>query len=106
MDFHDHARDILSATPIDDETKASLWDEYHSARHSADLAARLQAVPIDDVLKQRLIAARKLSDPELKPTEKVADVISRIAQMDRRTLQIAETHPNVMRAFADAATKE
>ena len=106
MDFHDHARDILSATPIDDESKVALWDHYHGAQTSAELAARLQGVPVDDFLKQLLIAAKKLSDPELTPTEKVTDVIGRISKMDKRTLQIAESHPNILRALTDAATKE
>ena len=106
MDFHDHARDILSPAPLGDEAKALLWDHYHGAQDSAELAARLNSVPGDDLLKQQLIQAKKLSDPELTATDKVTDVIGRIARMDKSTLQIAEAHPHILSALTDAALKK
>ena len=100
----DHARNILEPLPMSMGDKANIWDRYHSAQSSKELAANLQSVPsLPDETRQRLIDAKKLSDSELGPLDKVFDVVNRLGKMDRGLLDLAEKYPTVLRAMLENA---
>ena len=108
--FVDHAAPILAGDPaITDEQRSNLWDIFNQSKDANELAKRLGApehlmVPNDT--KQRLFEKkRSLSQlPAAAPIDKVTDAIHRIAQMDPQEREVAETHPNLLKTFAQAAT--
>jgi hypothetical protein len=96
----DHAKRILTAaSSMNDDQRADSWDHYHSAQDSKDLTTRLNTVNAPDDVKASLVSAKKLSDPKLTAVDKVVDAIHRLAAMDPRTREIAESHPAVLKAL-------
>jgi hypothetical protein len=102
----DHAKLILLHAPMTQDEKASAWDQFHNARDSADLTARLANVSMPDEVKASLVAGKKLSEPEPTPVDKAAAAIHRMSELDSKILELAESHPSVFRALLDAATKD
>jgi len=104
--LHDHAKEILSNAPLDDSTKATLWDHWHDARDVHELSTRLAAMDIPSDVAESLIAAKKLSEPEPTPTEKLTAAINHLAKVDKNVLDIAEAHPRVLQTLVAAMVKE
>jgi hypothetical protein len=102
----DHAEDILSNAPLDDSTKADLWDAWHDAPNVDFLARRLADFDIPDRLEEDLVMAKKLSEPEPTPIDKALGAIHRLGQMDPQTLRVAETHTNILRLFVNSIPEE
>ena len=102
--FVDQAEPILRGDPaLDDATRASLWDAFHS-KNADELVQHLQPLPIPDDTKHKLWTAKLASTPVAPPLDKVTAAISRIKQIDPDTLEVAEAHPNVLKALTSAAT--
>ena len=95
----DHAKNILQAAPLDDETKATLYDHFYDAKSSTELAGKLNGIPVSEELKHQLFTAKKLNDPEPTHFDKVTAAITRMNQMPKATLDFVERFPNVLRAF-------
>jgi hypothetical protein len=105
--FHDPAEPILRAEPsIDDDSKANLWDTFHS-KSTDELVQHLHSLAIPNETKTALWQAKQAMTP--KPVssniEKVSAAIQKLSQLDPVTLDIAEKHPIVSKAFIDAAVK-
>ena len=103
--FVDHAAPILAGDPaLSDEHRADLWDTFHSSKSPEELEQRLQtmAVPLDDT-KQKLLKAKQISMPALDPHTKIEDAIQRMTKLEPEALNLAESHPNVLKAFTSAA---
>lgn len=101
--FHDAARPILEAENLDQETKAQIWDIYHSAPDAASLAKAIAplAIPSDD-LKHRLFIAKIQSAPPVTPVDAVTSAIQKMATLDPAILDKAEKYPAVLRAIVTA----
>src|ERR1035441_10346449 len=95
----DHAKNILQAAPLDDETKATLYDHFYDAKSSTELAGKLNGILVSDALKHQLFTAKKLNDPEPTHTDNMIAAITRMNQMPKATLDFVERFPNVLRAF-------
>jgi len=104
--LHDHAKAILQEAPLNSDDKADLWDAFYSARDSKDLTQQLTNVEAPEELKASLIAAKKLSEPEPTPTEKLTAAINHLAKVDKNVLDIAEAHPRVLQTLVAAMVKE
>lgn len=101
----DHAKLILQARgAMDDSQRADLWDAFHDAGSSQELAQKLNGVEVPDDVKHDLIRAKQLSDPTPDATDRVISAISQLAKIDPAILDIAEKHPTTMKAMVDAAT--
>ena len=104
--FVDHAAPILAGDPaITDEQRADLWDVFNKSKDHNELAQHLQdmtAVPDDT--KQALFDAKKKAIPPVEPLDKVTAAIARIKQIPPDVLEMAESHPNVLKAITSAAT--
>jgi hypothetical protein len=105
--FHDPAEPILNAEPsIDQNSKADLWDAFHS-KSADELVQHLHSLAIPNETKTALWQAKQAMTP--KPVssniDKVSAAIQKLSQLDPVTLDIAEKHPIVSKAFIDAAVK-
>lgn len=104
--FLDHAAPILSAEPsINDDQRAELWDAFYS-KNADELAQHLAPLAIPDDTKHKLFQAKQLSMPAPAPLDKAAAAIKAVANIDPKVLDIAETHPNVLKVLSTAATTE
>lgn len=102
--FVDPAAPLLAASPeIDDAKRADLWDVFHNAKDPNELAQQLQKVAIPDDLKLGLFDAKKKLSVLPSPVDRATEAINRIAQIDPKVLDLAESHPNVTKAFLAAA---
>lgn len=104
--LHDHAKDILSNAPLDDSTKATLWDHWHDAHDVHELSTRLADMDIPSDVAESLIAAKKLSEPEPTPIDNATAAINRLTQIDPKILDLAEAHPNVLRHLVTLVTSK
>ena len=103
--FVDHAAPVLAAEPaITDDQRAELWDTFHQSKDPNELAQKLRPIIVPDDLKHKLFQAKQAAAPAVPAVDKVTDVIKRIAQLDPQALQVAEAHPNVLKALTAAAT--
>jgi hypothetical protein len=103
--YQDPATPILSqSTDIDDEKRADLFDIFHNSKDHNELARKLQPVAAPDQLKSQLFEAKK-KFTVTDPAERAAASIERLAQIKPEILDLAENHPNVMKAFMATATK-
>ena len=103
--FLDAAKPILAGDPaLSDEHRADLWDTFHNSKNPDDLIAKLQPLAVPDDTKHRLVLAKRKSMPAVPPIDKATEAIKRVAQIDPQTLEVAETHPNVLKTLAGAAT--
>lgn len=107
--FLDPAKPILAAHPaITDDQRADLWDVFHDSKNSSDLASKLQPMAIPDDLKHHLFVAKDATAPAPGPAplDKVTAAIERVTKMDPKVLDLAETHPNVLKTLTTAALQD
>jgi len=108
--YADPAAPVLAAHPgITDEDRANLWDVFHNSKDSSELAQKLQPMTaIPDDLKHKLFVTKDATAPAAKPAplDRVTAAISRISGLDHNALELAETHPNVLKALTAAAQAE
>jgi hypothetical protein len=102
----DHAKSILENADIPLESKSTLWEHFHSVRSSSELASKLASFSVDDAVKQALVNAKKLNDPEREPTNPVVDGLSRLKKLDPEVLDLSEKHPSIIRSLIDVAMRE
>jgi hypothetical protein len=103
----DHARVILDDAPLEDSTKAALWEIWHYAPTVSALARRLAECDIPEALETRMLEAKKASsEPIAPPVDAATAAISRMAQIDPKVLDAAEKHLNALKALIGAASKE
>lgn len=102
MPMTDQAAPLLSSEPtINDNQRADLWDAFHS-KSPEELIQHLQPLAVPDDFKKRFVDAKKKSMPPVDPIDKTASVMNRMASMDPKILDLAERHPNVLRALTTA----
>lgn len=100
--FTDHAAPVLSADPtLSDESRASLWDAFHN-KSADELVQHLHEQDISPDTKQSLFEAKKASMPAPTPHDTVVAAIQRMAQLDPKVLDLAESHPTVLKALTSA----
>jgi hypothetical protein len=105
--FQDHAAPILAGEPsITDDQRANLHDIFHGSKDPNELASKLSSFPVPDDLKHKLWTAKQASTSSAPPVDKVTEAVQRLAAMDPQTLDVAESHPNLLKAFTAAATTE
>jgi hypothetical protein len=117
--YMDHAEPVLRKHGVDSDTAASLWDDFHNARTSADLTKALEKYPdLNAAVKHDLFVEKQKNDPA--PTwhdklDRVIEVINKhlpnlhetsSARGGKSSITTADRHPNVLRAFLDAQKKE
>lgn len=102
----DHATPILNDEPaLSDEHKEALWDAFHASKSPNELAKILQPLAIPNDTKQKLFDAKRASiPPAVEPLDKTTAAIKQMGEIDKDTLDLAETHPNVLKALSAAAT--
>jgi hypothetical protein len=101
--FMDHAAPILAGEPsITDSDRESLWDAFHS-KSSEELVQHLAPLAVPDDLKRKLFDAKRASMPVAPPVDKVTEAVQRVAALDPKVLDVAESHPNILKAFTTAA---
>jgi hypothetical protein len=101
--FVDHAFPVLYGEPtIDDRQREELWDIYHTSRNATELAQRLHPMPLHPDLKEQLLRAKNKPSVELDPIDKVFEAIQ---WLDPQVLEIAESHPFVLKHMVDLATQ-
>jgi hypothetical protein len=104
--FMDHAAPILQGDPtLSDQQRSDLWDAFHS-KNSAELVQHLTPLAISDDTKHKLFQAKQASLPVAPPVDKVTEAVQRVAALDPKVLDVAESHPNILKAFTTAATTE
>jgi hypothetical protein len=102
--FIDHAAPILKGEPsITDDQRADLWDVFHNSKSAEDLQQKLQPLAVPDDLKQSLWDKKKKTMPLVSP---VTTAISQLAQLDPPNRELAEGHPNLLKALIAANTPE
>jgi hypothetical protein len=100
------AAPILSQSlDVNDDDRAELFDIFHDSKSSDELASKLQTHDAPDELKQQLIGAKRATDVPPSAVDKTVGALKRLAQVDPRTLDLAESHPNVMKLVLDAAAR-
>ncbi len=107
--FTDHAAPVLAGEPtINAAQRADLWDAFHT-KNADELAQHLLPLAVPEDFKKRLWdakqtqAAAAVSAVPVAPAEKTAAAIQRMTQLDPKALELAEAHPNVLKAFTSAA---
>lgn len=102
--FHDAAAPIIAGEPAlpNDDARAELWDSFHS-KNSEELAQHLAPMDLPPQFKQKLYDAKKASEPELAPVDKTIQAISRIKDIPPDVREMAESHPNLLKALTGAA---
>lgn len=103
--FMDHAAPVLAGDPaLTDEHRANLWDAFHTSKDPNELVQKLAPLAIPDDTKHRLFQAKQASMPAVPPVDKVTAAITRMTSIDPKTLELAESHPNVLKVMTAAAT--
>lgn len=104
--FLDPAKPILEAdSSLSDELRADLWDAFHNTKNPEELAQHLQPLVIPDDTKKRLFDAKSQSIGPVEPLDRASAAIARLAALPQDVLDIAESHPNVLKTLAGAATQ-
>jgi hypothetical protein len=103
--FVDHAAPLLAGEPsITDDQRADLHDIFHGSKDPAELTQKLLPLDVPDDLKQQLVDKKKLISPVTEPVDKVAAAMEKMKALDPQTLELAESHPNVLKVMTAAAT--
>lgn len=103
--FTDPAKSILAGDPaLDDAARADLWDTFHDSKDPAELAQKLQPLVVPDDTKRQLYLAKQQLGAVAPPVSKATAAINGLAQIDPRVLDLAESHPNVLKILTAAAT--
>lgn len=102
--FMDHAAPILQGDPaLSDEQRADLWDAFQT-KSPEELVDHLQPLAIPEDTKHQLWTAKKMAVTPTEPLDKTAAAIQRMTQLDPKTLELAESHPNVLKVLVAAAS--
>jgi hypothetical protein len=105
--FQDHASPILQGEPtINDQQRSELWDTFHQSKDPNELVQKLTPLAIPDDLKHKLFQAKQTSMPAPPPVDKVTEAVQKMVALDPKVLDVAEAHPNLLKAFTTAATTE
>lgn len=100
----DPAGPILAGDPaLNDDQRADLWDIFHTSKDPQQLASHLQLMAVPEDTKQKLFQAKSQSTPVLSPVDKTTQAINKIAEIDPKVLELAESHPKVTAALVSAA---
>jgi hypothetical protein len=100
--YLDHAKRILADDPsLDNSDRADLWDIFHSSRDTRELATRLNDADIPQHVAESLIDAKRLTEPKAEPAEPnpAMDALNKLEAIDEKVLQLAESHPTVLKAL-------
>jgi hypothetical protein len=98
--FMDHAAPVLAGDPaLTDEHRADLWDAFHGSKSPNELVQKLAPMAVPDDTKHRLFQAKQASMPVPATADKVTSAVDHIAQLDPQKREIAEAHPNLLKAF-------
>jgi len=101
--FTDPAAPILSGDPVlSDQNRADLWDVFYQSKDASEMAAHLQPLAIPEDTKRKLYLAKQTSTPVVAPLDKATSAIQKLATIDPEVLDLAETHPNVLKTLAAA----
>jgi hypothetical protein len=104
--FQDHASPILQGDPsLSDQQRSDLWDAFHS-KNSDELVQHLAPLVIPDETKHKLFVAKQAAAPVAPPVDKVTEAVQKMANLDPKTMDLVEAHPNLLKAFTTAATTE
>ncbi len=104
--FMDHAAPILAGEPtINDQQRADLHDAFYS-KSPDELTQHLSTLAVPDDLKRKLFDAKQASMPVAPPVDKVTEAVQKMANLDPKTMDLVEAHPNLLKAFTTAATTE
>ena len=95
----DHAKNILTPAPLDQDTKANAWEHYHLAKTPAELSTRLQGLNLPTDVQTQLLDAKQSVTPEPTAADKVTEVIQRMARIPQAALDLAEKHPTVLKSL-------
>jgi len=102
--FMDHASPVLQGDPsLSDQQRSDLWDAFHS-KNSDELVQHLVPLAIPDETKHKLFLAKQAAAPVTPPVDKVTAAVQKMASLDPKLLDVAESHPNLLKAFTTAAT--
>src|SRR5271156_622751 len=114
----DHAKEILMRAgmihEITEETAAKIWDEYFTAKNSEDFAERLNKIDAPNALKSEIWQAfEQFRNPKPSHLDRVVAAIHGMKHLassstrgEKSPLDVAERHPNVLRALTDASKRE
>jgi hypothetical protein len=97
--FYDHAKNILTPAPVDQDTKADAYDHFYAAKSPAELSTRLQGLDLPDDVHQQLLDAKQSVMPVATAQDRVVEAITRMANLPPATLELAEQHSNVLKAL-------
>lgn len=107
--YLDNAKRILGdESSLDKSDRSNLWEIVHSTRDMKELSQRLANTDIPAHVEEALLAAKKLAEPKAPEPEShpVLDALNRLVKIDPKVVEIAESHPTVLRHFVDSALKE
>ena len=104
--FVDPARKILSAAPLTDPVRETLWDLFWASGSARELQNALVRVPVDGAVKQDLIRERAALDSNPDPLDKAVEAMKHLRRFDPRLLALAEKHAGVTKFLIDAAMRE
>lgn len=100
----DLAAPVLAGEPtINDQQRADLWDAFQ-AKDPDELVAHLQPLVLPDDFKKKLVNAKVQEAAAAPPIDKATVAMNKLAQMDPKVLDLAESHPNVLKVLTAAAT--
>jgi hypothetical protein len=114
MKVADHVAHVLSGdTTIGGDNRRELWDLARQSNSVHELDQHLndyQSGTLHPRLVRNLLVAKskELADaaPVKTPMDKVVDAITKMGEMDRSTLDLAESHPHVFQAHMQQALSE
>lgn len=115
----DYAAPILAGdTTLAPAEKEQLWDVFNGSKDPAELEKNLASFVIPDDTKSRLLDAHTMLTqdrqnalaaapaPAEDPVSRTKQAINTMAGMDQAALDLAEAHPNVLKALTVATPKE
>lgn len=94
---------LRNAPSLSDNERAALYDAYHIAPDADSLARHIQQFNAPDDVTDGLVEAKQ-AESQTSPASssggtRTADAIRAIADMDPKTLELAESHPHVLNAL-------
>ncbi len=103
----DPAQHILASEPsLSNEQRADIWDDFLTAPHARALSARLAARNLPPQVVDLLLEAKRASEPEPSPTSHIETAIKAMSQLDPKLLELAESHPQLLRHYVNTTKSE
>ena len=103
----DPAEHILRADAgLTDDQRERLWGIFHDSSTPEALAKVLRYHDISNATKHGLFEAKRRTAPVESPTDRTVSALKRVARIDPQMLEVAEKHPTVLKALADAAMSD